>query len=165
MAHAARAAENILAYITQPEKPRDITVISAFSTNHINSETTIETKGNALSDEDIITTTDRVFLLSIDELQWLKDAKVPLYVTPTSEAIDKNESPWYREYCLEYYHTDTCLWWLRDPVDGKSSECYAVSYGENTPDLYYPYIVSVEDFGIRPAITVDLTSDCIKVEK
>lgn len=128
-------------------------------------ETTIETKGNALSDEDIITTTDRVFLLSIDELQWLKDAKVPLYVTPTSEAIDKNESPWYREYCLEYYHTDTCLWWLRDPVDGKSSECYAVSYGENTPDLYYPYIVSVEDFGIRPAITVDLTSDCIKVEK
>ena len=128
-------------------------------------ETTIETKGNALSDTEVVTTTDRVFLLSIDELEWLNNAGVSMYATPTAAAIEKNESPWYREYCLEIYYTDCCFWWLRDPVDGKSSECYVASFTNISEELYYPYIVAVEDFGIRPAITVDLTSDCIKVHK
>ncbi len=125
-------------------------------------ETTIETKTNALYDVDVTTTTDRVFLLSIEELEWLKEANVSLYAAPTEEAIERNESPWYREQCLVY--SDSCIWWLRDPVSDNSSECYAVSFSNLTDELYYPHLVSVEDFCIRPAITVDLSSKCIKVE-
>ncbi len=128
-------------------------------------DTTVETKGNELAKNEIITTTDKVFLLSIDELKWLDEANVPIHTFPTTQAIEKNESFWYKNVCQNYYYTDNCLWWLREPVDGKASECYVVSYDSNSPKPYYEFMVAVEDFGIRPAITVDLTSNCIKVEK
>lgn len=128
-------------------------------------KTTLVTKGNALSGNSTITTTDLVFLLSKDELKWLENAKVALFTSPTEEAISKNESFYYKDYCLDVFHTTSCLWWLREPIENSASECLLVSHGAKADENFYNAIVSVEEFGIRPAITVDLTSDCIIIEK
>lgn len=52
----------------------------------------------------------------------------------------------------EYY------WWLREPVADSSSKCYMVGNGYWEENII-ENIVGLEGFGIRPAITVDLTSD------
>ncbi len=125
-------------------------------------ERPIVTNGNALADEATITTYDRVFLLSVDELEWLEDAGMPQFADPTPQAINKNETFWYKDYCTDYHYTAT-YWWLREPVEDSASCCYLVDYGKHDGQLV-PWEVGVESFGIRPAITVDLTADCINVE-
>ncbi len=123
-------------------------------------ETTITTQANAKGSS-TISTTDRVFLLSRDEIQWIEDANVSLYTTPTDQAIDKNESFYYRDYCQGVFKTKACQWWLRDPVEDSVSEGYLISHGAKPNEVITDAIVSVEEFGIRPAITVDLTSDTV----
>lgn len=103
-------------------------------------ETEVKTKGNVLSDMDIITTTDKVFLLSIDELKWLEDAGVSTLAMPTEAAVAKDETNSY--YAL--------------------SQCYVVGNGYYEDNMWKKS-VGVECFGIRPAMTVDLKSEVIKV--
>ena len=130
-------------------------------------ETKIETTGNALSTGQTITTTDRVFILSTDELNWLDNAGVSRLSVPTNEAIDKNTCYDYKDISLDYYKTDASIYWLRDPVDGSSSKCYMVGHGAipQVPDNIFDAIACCDGYGIRPAMTVDLTSDCIKVSE
>lgn len=125
-------------------------------------EKPIVTNGNTLADEDTVTTYDRVFLLSLEELEWLEDAGLPYLAEPTPQAIANNETFWYRDYCTDYHYTAT-FWWLREPVEDSSSCCYLVDYGKYDGQLI-PWEVGVESFGIRPAITVDLTAKCIKIK-
>lgn len=125
-------------------------------------ETTVETHGNALSDANTITTTDKVFLLSMDELEWFDTANVSLLAEPTPEAIEQDGSTYYRDYCLGF-DVKAQIWWLREPVPGTSSQCYLVGNGYYEDNIY-TWNVGVESFGIRPAITVDLTADCIRAE-
>ncbi len=127
-------------------------------------ETTITTKGNVISDEDTIVTTDKVFLLSLDELEWFEGTGISVYAVPTPQAVNNNEDFSYRDIIQDVYKTDTILWWLRDPVEGDSAKCHMVSI-ETAPNITTDsYLVCVEGWGIRPAITVDLTSDLIKAE-
>lgn len=130
-------------------------------------ETKIETTGNALSTGQTITTTDKVFILSTDELNWLDNAGVSRLSVPTNEAIDKNTCYDYKDISLDYYKTDASIYWLRDPVDGSSSRCYMVGHGaiSQVPDNIFDAIACCDGYGIRPAMTVDLTSDCIKVSE
>lgn len=114
--------------------------------------TTNITKGNGL-DKEPVESTDLVWLLSQDELVWLKEADVKLYVRPTEQAIMQDATNYYRIFSLEYgveeYH-----WWIRDPVPGKSSKCYLVDNGYHS-DLLQVTEAGVSGFGVRPVIKVD----------
>lgn len=125
-------------------------------------ERDVETKGNGLSQEDTVTTRDRVFLLSLEELAWLEEANVSVLAAPTEEAIANNHTSWYQDYCISY-GVDDMMWWLREPVEGTSSQCYLVGNGYHEENIY-TWEVGVESFGIRPAMTIDLTSPCIQVQ-
>ncbi len=119
------------------------------------------TKGNVLAESDIITT-DRVYLLSLEELEWFKTADISIYAKPTQAALDQDVSQWY-EVAFDAYGMETYNWWLREPYEGTTSKCYTVGSGYVTNDIRFSN-VGAEGYGIRPAITVDLTSDQIVIE-
>ena len=122
--------------------------------------TELSTAANPLVNEEYITTSDRVFLLSKEELQWFKDAEMSLYTSPTSAAIEQDTSNWY-DVDVSTYDIKEYYWWLREPVENSTCQCYMVSNGYDS-DTIVKYYVGTEGFGIRPAICVDLTSDCFK---
>lgn len=130
-------------------------------------ETKISTKGNAINPDETIVTNDKVYILSTDEIKWLEDADVSKIAIPTKEAIKKNQSSFYKEYCQDVFKTDASPYWLRDSVDGSSSEVYQLGHGASPkyPDNIFTAIACCNGYGVRPVITVDLTSDCISVEK
>lgn len=117
-------------------------------------ETENVTKSNPLFDAYTVTTTDRVYLLSLEELQWFDDARISKFALPTQAAVEQDESCWY---LLDYndFHIEECSWWLREPVEGTSSKCYLVGNGY-TEQLLRQENAGLEGFGIRPALTVDL---------
>ncbi|MDE6608914.1 MAG: toll/interleukin-1 receptor domain-containing protein [Lachnospiraceae bacterium] len=117
-------------------------------------ETTHSTKSNILYDAASITTTDLVYLLSLEELQWFDEAGISKLAPPTQTAVEQDESNWY---LLDYndFHIHECSWWLREPVEGFSSKCYLVGNGF-TKELLRQENAGLEGFGIRPALTVDL---------
>lgn len=117
-------------------------------------ETQVENKGNTLSQDGPSSTSDKVFLLDLDELKWLEEADVSIYATPTQAAVAQDKTGWYGAYSLGY-GVDSYFWWLREPVKDSPSQCYIVSNGF-TGELTKPETVGVEGFGVRPAITVDV---------
>jgi len=118
-------------------------------------ETTVETKGNALADSETIVTQDKIFLLSLEELVWFEEADVSMVAVPTAAAIANDKSTWYNDYCIGY-GVDETMWWLRDPVAESASQCYLVGNGYHEENIY-TWEAGVESFGIRPAMTIDLT--------
>ncbi|MDE6387937.1 MAG: toll/interleukin-1 receptor domain-containing protein [Lachnospiraceae bacterium] len=112
------------------------------------------TETNPLCDAETITTTDRVYLLSLEELQWFDDAGISKFALPTDAAVEQDESCWY---LLDYndFNIEECSWWLREPVEGTTSKCYLVGNGY-TDELLRMENAGLEGFGIRPALTVDL---------
>ncbi len=112
------------------------------------------TQSNPLYDADTVTTTDRIYLLSLEELSWFDDAGISKFALPTQAAVEQDESGWY---LLNYndFHIEECSWWLREPVEGTSSKCYLVGNGY-TDQLLRQENAGLEGFGIRPALTVDL---------
>lgn len=117
-------------------------------------ETELVTKGNALSETDSVTTIDRVWLLSLEELTWFDQAGISKFASPTEEAVRQDQSLWYS---LDYdtYGVEYFCWWLREPVPDTASLCYLVNngYGEK---VIRQENVGLEGFGVRPALTVDL---------
>lgn len=113
-----------------------------------------ETKSNPLFKSKIISTTDRVYLLSLDELKWFDDAKISKFAFPTEKAVQNDESLWW---LLDYneFNIKESVWWLREPVDGFSSKCYIVDNGY-TKNLLREVNVGLEGYGVRPALTVNL---------
>lgn len=113
--------------------------------------TEVSTAGNV--------TEDRVFLLSLDELQWLYDADVSVYAAPTEAAVEKDKSEWYA-VDKSAYNTEDIYWWLREPESETACECLCVNlsvYEQLTAGKY----AGLEGFGVRPAMTIDLTSDAV----
>lgn len=123
-------------------------------------ETEIKTAGNALSKEDIITTNDKVFLLSADELGWFDEAGISKYTVPTQAALEQDQSNWY-EVWVDSYGVKEYDWWLREPVAEKASACYIVGTGY-TEQVLFEANAGLEGYGIRPAVTVDLYADCFQ---
>lgn len=117
-------------------------------------ETEIVTNGNALSETDTITTIDRVYLLSLDEIAWFEEAGISKLAVPTQAAIDQDSSEWYWVDYTTYGIKEYC-WWLREPVEGTSSKCYLVGNGY-TQELMRVENAGLEGYGVRPALTVDL---------
>lgn len=107
---------------------------------------------NALS-KDPVETTDLVYLLSKDELPWLQTANVNVYAKPTDQALEQDETSWYRLFSLER-RMDSYYWWLRDPVPDKASKAYMVDNGCRS-EILCNMEVGVEGFGVRPVLRVD----------
>ena len=128
-------------------------------------EQTIKTEGNMFSDKEIIETQDKVFLLSLDELEWFEGTGISIYAKPTTEAIAQDKSVTYTGTMREGYETDTLLWRLRTPVEDSPSKCYMVSIDSASAITDGSFYVSADGFGIRPAVTVDLTTDILKKVK
>ena len=126
-------------------------------------DTTVNTNGNALSAGQVITTTDKVFLLSMDELKWIEEAGISMLAKPTEAALEQDKSQWY-EVEYDAYGVEQYCWWLREPVEGTSSKCYVVGNGYYENNIWKDN-VGLEGFGIRPVITVNLQADCIKTDK
>ena len=120
-------------------------------------ETEVVTAANVLADGTYITTKDRVYLLAEEELAWFEEVGISVLAVPTQAAIAQDESEWYlvekNAYGVEEYY-----WWLREPVADTASKCYLVSNGYWEEETIQGN-VGGEGFGIRPAITVDLTAD------
>ena len=127
-------------------------------------DTTLSTKGNPLSESAYIETSDKVFLLSSEELSWFEGFDIPIYAIPTKEALVQNEDPSYLEINKDVYKTNSHYWWLRDPVEGSSSKAQCVSLDKGSDYLDASYFVSVPSIGVRPAITVDLTSNLLNIK-
>ena len=119
--------------------------------------TEVVTKGNVLAASESIKTQDKVFLLSMDELEWFTEADVSLLAVPTEGAIANDGTYWYQDYCLGFGVEHT-MWWLREPVADLGSQCYLVGNGYHQENIYTSP-VGVECYGIRPAMTIDLTAE------
>lgn len=117
-------------------------------------ETELLTKGNALSESGSVTTHDRVWLLSLDELAWFDEAGMSKYASPTEEAVRQDQSNWYS---LDYdtYGVEYCSWWIREPVPEAASLCYLVNNGY-VENVTRQENAGLEGFGVRPALVVDL---------
>lgn len=102
-------------------------------------------------------TNDRVFLLSSDEIQWLCDSDVSVYAQPTPEAIEQDTANWY-DIALDAYNTKEHFWWLRDADSANSCKAHIVNLSVMDSVISTQY-VGLEGYGIRPAMTIDLTAD------
>ena len=113
-----------------------------------------KTTGNALSKEKEIETEDRVWLLSMEELEWFDEAGISMLAKPTAAAFEQDDADWF--YAVsEVYSVEEYCWWLREPVEGTSSKCYMVGNGYLEENIF-ERVVGLEGYGIRPAITVDI---------
>lgn len=117
------------------------------------------TSTNALAEDATIVTTDRVFLLSLEELEWFEEAGMSLLAVPTPEAIEKDESNWYA-VDMDAYGVEEYCWWLREPVVEASAKCYLVGNGYYEDNLWIKN-AGAEGFGVRPAIVVDLSKEIL----
>lgn len=116
--------------------------------------TVVETAGNALAGNKKVTTEDRVFLLSMDELKWFEEAGMTVLAKPTEEARRQDDTDWYEAYSLDI-GMENFYWLLREPVADSASKIYCVGDG-CTEENIFERQAGVEGFGIRPAITVDI---------
>lgn len=111
-------------------------------------------------------TQDKVFLLSSQELKWFAEADVSLPAKPTEAALEQDASNWYEVY-VSGYDVEDHFWWLRDHAengeDAAPYKVYLVSFSY-TDNKVISEGVDGEGFGIRPAMTVDLAADCIKIK-
>lgn len=117
-------------------------------------DTEVVTNANALSEKETVTTTDRVYLLSLEELSWFDEAGISKFAVPTQAAIEQDNSNWY---LLDYndFGIKECCWWLREPLEGTACKCYLMGNGY-TQELLREENAGLEGFGIRPAVTVNL---------
>ncbi len=117
-------------------------------------ETSHETAGNALT-AGTVATEDKVYLLSLEELEWFDQAGISKLAVPTRAAVEQDGSNWYAVDLAEYGIREYC-WWLREPVEGTSSKCYLVGNGYTEENLRREN-AGLEGYGVRPALTVELS--------
>lgn len=107
-------------------------------------------------------TEDKVFLLSREEYNQLPDADISKYGVPTAGADAQDGTRWYELNVNEYSATDH-YWWLRDAVEDSASELYLINFSYAGNEIITAH-AGLEGYGIRPAMTVDLTSPVVKAE-
>ena len=107
-------------------------------------------------------TEDKVFLLSREEYSLLIEADINKYAVPTEGAVENDGSRWYVLNVNDFGISDH-YWWLRDAYDGTASKVWLVNYSYKGDELVQES-ASLEGYGIRPAMTVDLTSEYIVIE-
>ena len=107
-----------------------------------------------------ITSEDKVFLLSKEELDWFEEADVNRMAIPTETALTQDKTGWYQMFSTEYGVEDY-YWWLRDAAEmenGVSAYEVCVVTNSYTEGRIVPKSAGLEGFGVRPAMTIDLTA-------
>jgi len=104
-----------------------------------------------------VVTEDLVYLLSSEEMKWLEEADVSKYAIPTPQAKELDTSRWY-ELHMSDYGVDDHYWWLRDN-DGQSGSGVNVISFSYAGGNVISQPAGLEGYGIRPVITLDITSD------
>ena len=97
------------------------------------------------------TLSDKVFLLSLEEVEgYLYTQGIPIKTNPTEEAIEKDQSGWYKDIKSQTggYH----MWWLRTPAGESSSLVCTV--GPSGEVIYTEYAAQA-GVGIRPALYLE----------
>lgn len=118
-------------------------------------ETELKTNGSK--------TMDKVYLLSTEELVWFEEADVSLLAIPTQAAMEQDASDWYEVNVSSYGVEDYC-WWLRDSEpEGLACEAYLVGSSYSGCKIYTE-TVGLEGYGIRPAMTIDLSAECFEIK-
>lgn len=120
--------------------------------------TQVETVGT----EEKLITEDKVFLLSSEELEWFYEADISLFALPTDAALTQDKSEWY-EFDYSQNGVADYYWWLRDG-DAESEYRALLVCNSYSREEIKSESVGMEGFGIRPAMTLDLTADCIVVK-
>lgn len=100
-------------------------------------------------------TEDKVYLLLKEQMDWLIEADVSKYAKPTSAAVQQDKSAWYQLNVNEYGISEH-YWWLRDASEEDASAAYIVTTSLTGGKINTDN-VGLEGFGIRPAMTIDLT--------
>lgn len=119
-------------------------------------ENDISSPANSLSNnasDGKVMTKDKVFLLSVDELQWFEEAGIPFYAEPTQQCIEQNQEAEYYQSYTATYQTKDYYWWLRDAKKGDISSVSIAGTPveeENCSDAR----VGVAVYGVRPAIRI-----------
>lgn len=110
-----------------------------------------------------LTVYDTFYLLSSDELIWLKEAGMNIYATPTNAAIEHNKEPDGYPSHVETYGIETYYWWLRDTPKENADLVNIVTceLEEGNGLDFIPWYAGVEH-GVRPAVTVDMSSPIFK---
>lgn len=109
-----------------------------------------------------VTTEDKIFLLSSEELYLLDAADVGTYAVPTDGAAKQDQSRWYELNVNDYSIRDH-YWWLRDPDTETGSQVYLVNISY-AGDKVISQSAGLEGYGVRPVMRIDLTSDCVEVK-
>lgn len=112
------------------------------------------TKGNGISETAEVTTYDKVYLLSTEELSWFDEAGISKWAVPAQTAVEHDDSGWYLSDYNEFGIKELS-WWLREPDTEAGSLCYLVDNGY-TANILRKENAGLEGFGVRPALTVDL---------
>ncbi len=97
-------------------------------------------------------TTDKVFLLSINEVEEYFSSNEERMCVPTAYAIENGA---YTSDTYEKGGEATCWWWLRSPGDSQGSAA-RVYYGGSV--YYLGDSVSYDDDAVRPALWINLKS-------
>lgn len=99
---------------------------------------------------------DKVFLLSSDELNWFNKGKMSIYAKPTESCLDNYNDRNTYEAFSDVYYTENYYWWLRDSDSDKINEANAVTTEVEDDVTYLPESVGIAALGVRPVIMVDL---------
>ena len=120
-------------------KEREAVIISSISNNEIKDNSNWNSIGSV---------SDLVFLLSYTEVENYFHTDESRVAKPTQ----------YTQAKWQYTEYETCMWWLRNTGIG----VYASTAGNVDRDgRAFSHGGSVEYYwGVRPAIWIDLTSDC-----
>lgn len=100
---------------------------------------------------------DKVSLLSKEDIALFESADISLYAEPTQAAIEQDKTEWFNLY-LEETDLNTYSYWLKDAVEGTSSDLYLIS-GGYTEEVFETGSAGLEGYGIRPVIIVELHSE------
>ncbi len=115
----------------------------------------IHTPGNVMSGRDDVVTKDKVFLLSSEELNWLKEANISIYGSCSEQAKVHNEDQ-DGDGTFYYYNGEYVNYWLRDPVKENAYIPYQVGCGEEKELLSDRFGACFDEVGVRPVVCVNL---------
>lgn len=100
---------------------------------------------------------DKVSLLCKADVSLFEEAGISLYAEPTQAAIEQDKTEWF-DIHQEQTDLSTYSYWLKDPVEGTSSDLYLISSGY-TEEIYETGSAGLEGYGIRPVVIVALNSE------
>lgn len=109
-----------------------------------------------------VTSEERVYLLSSEELSWIDEAGMIMYAKPTAACEEHDAYRAYYEDFVEAYHTESFYWWLRDNPKEEINKVYVAVTEYESDMTVAPANCGASDYGVRPVVTVDASSKALK---